>query len=225
MDVRVWPLGWVLNSEELTDVFKLWCWRRLLRVLCTARRSNQSIVWDINPEYSLEGLMLKLKLQYFGHLMQRASSLGKTLMLGKIESRKRRGRQKMRWLSGLTNSIDMNISKFQEIMNDKEAWPAAVYRITKNWIQLGAWTTKCILLSICLLVCLFVFFPAYSFFVFLFLSCWVSFLCIYLFIYFLYLWWPALSSFSFMLYLLYVFSLFWPCILLRVYYIYIILIL
>jgi len=183
MDVRVGPLGWVLNSEELTDAFKLWCWTRLLRVLCTARRSDQSIIWEINPEYSLEGLTLKLKLQYFGHLMQRASSLGKTLMLGKIESRKRRGQQKMRWLSGLTNSVDMNISKFQEIMNDKEAWPAAVHRITKNWIQFGAWTTKCILLSICLLVCLF-FSQLIAFLSsFFFLAGFLSFVFIYLFIF------------------------------------------
>ena len=149
--------SWTIKSlsAELwgTDTFKLWCWRRLLRILWTSRRSNPSILREINPEYSLEGLMLKLKHPYFGHMIQRAGSLGKTLMLGKIESR-RRGQQMMRWLSGITNSVDMNMNKFQEIMNDREAWPAAVHGVTKIWKQLGTWTTTnayC-----CQFVCLFV---------------------------------------------------------------------
>ena len=113
------------------DAFKLWCWKRLLRVPWTARRSNQSILKEINPEYSLEGLILKLKLQYFGHMMQRADSLEKTLMLGKIEGR-RRGRQRMRWLDGITDSMEMSLSKLQEIVMDREAWHTTVHGFTKT---------------------------------------------------------------------------------------------
>ena len=119
----------------------MWCWRRLLRVPWTARRSNQSILKEINPEYSLEGLMLKLKLRYFGQLMQRANSFENTLMLGKIEGRRRRGQQRNKWLDGIIDSMDMNLGKLQEMVMDREGWCTAVHEVSKSWTQLSYWTT------------------------------------------------------------------------------------
>ena len=155
--------SWTIKNFEhwRIDVFKLWCWGRLLRVLWTARTSNQSILKEIYPEYSLEGLMLKL--QYFCHLMQTADSLEKTLMLGKIEDRWRREQQRMRWLDDITNSMDMNLSKVQEMVRDRVAWCATVHCVAKSWTRLGDWTEKYIHFHLLFDLTFFLFSPCYTY--------------------------------------------------------------
>ena len=143
---HVWMWSWTIKKAECWRfyAFELWCWRSLLRVPWTARRSNQSILKEMNPEYSSKRLILKLKHQYFYHLMQWVDSLEKTMMLGKIEGKRRRGWQRMRWLDGITKSVDMNLSKFREIVKDKETWHASAPGVAKSWTQPTDWTTTMI---------------------------------------------------------------------------------
>ena len=151
---------WTLKKAECQKnyVFKLWCWRRLLKIPWTAKKSNQSILREINPEYLLEGLMIKLKLQYFDHLTWTADSLEKSLMLGKIEGRRRRGRQRMEWLDDITSAMNMNLGKLRETVRNREAWQTAVHGVAKSWRQLGDWTTTrdivCVLVAyLCSTLC------------------------------------------------------------------------
>ena len=138
--------SWTINHAEhqRIDVFQMWCWRRLLRIPWTARRLNQSILVEMNPKYSLEGLMLKLKLQHFGHLMWRTDAFEKTLIMGKIEGRRRRGWQRIIWLDSITDSMDMCVIKLQEMVKDREDWCVAVHGVSKRWTRLSNWTTMTI---------------------------------------------------------------------------------
>ena len=147
--------SWTINKaeHERIDAFELWCWRRLLRLPWTTRRSIQSIQKEVNPEYSLEGLMLKLKLRYFGHLMRRANSLEKTLMLRKIGGKRKKGQKRMRWLDSITDSMDMSLSKFHAIVEDREAWGATAHEVMKNWARLSNWTTTIVVFYMVISYC------------------------------------------------------------------------